>query len=137
MLERVANAVIPTNAAVVFDSVVSVSGDQISYSTATGEISFNAAGYYYIDWFAAPQFGQTTDGSNFALVSSGGAPALTGSSHVRVSQTAGFAIVEVTVPGKTVQLINTSDNSLTLSRFVTAKAALAVFSIASSEEPTE
>ena len=129
-LERTADGVVNVNDPVVFDNVLLSNGSQISYNTTTGEITFNEPGYYYIDWFVAPQFGLTTDGSNFAIVTSDNDPELTGSSHVRVSPTIGFAIIEVTAPGKTAQLINTSDNSLTLSQAVNTKAALAVFAIA-------
>jgi len=129
-IERIANGVVQANDAVVFDNVLLVSGDQISYSTVTGELTFSEAGFYYIDWFVATQFGLTTDGSNFAIVTSGSTPALTGSSHVRVSPTIGFAILEVTAPGMTARLVNTSSDSLTLSQAVNAKAALAVFAVA-------
>jgi len=129
-LERTTNGVIAADGAVVFNNVLSSSGTEISYNTITGELTFGEAGYYYVDWFVATQFGLTTDGSNFAIVTSENDPALTGSSHVRVSPTIGFAIIEVTTPGKTIQLINTSDNSLTLSAFVNTKAALVVFLVA-------
>ena len=129
-LERINDDEINTNAPVVFDNVLSSNGTEISYNIATGEITFNIEGYYYVDWFVAPQFGLTTNGSNFAIVTSDNDPHLTGSSHVRVSPTVGFAIINVTTPGKTIMLINTSDNSITLSQVVNAKAALAVFGVA-------
>ena len=129
-LERTTDGVVDTNDTLVFDNVLLINGTNISYDAISGEILFNAAGYYYVEWFVAPQFGLTTDGSNFAIVTSESGPGLTGSSHVRVSPTFGFAIIEVTTPGKTAKLINTSDNSLTLSQVVNTKAALAVFAIA-------
>ena len=129
-LERTAGGMIGVNQAVIFDRVASAGGDRIQYDASIGEIAFDEAGYYYIDWFVAPQFGLTGDGSNFAIITSENEPALTGSSHVRVSPTIGFAVIEAAAPGKTVRLINTSDNSLTLSAFVEVKAALAVYSVA-------
>lgn len=136
-LERTIESVIGSNEAILFDRIVSSAGSQISYDAGTGVITFNDVGYYYLDWFVAPQFGLTTDGSNFAIVSSDDSPALTGSSHVRVAQTSGFAVIVVTTPGKTVRLVNTSDNSLTLSHYVNAKAALAAFFIAEPDASTE
>lgn len=125
-LERITDGEIDVNDAVVFDNVLSSDGTAISYNMTTGELAFNEAGFYAINWFVAPQFGLTTDGSNFAILSDGGY-ALTGSSHVKVSPTVGFAVIEVTTPGKRISLINISDNSLTLSQVVNTKAALVAF----------
>jgi len=135
-LERTAGGTIEVQEPVVFDAVLSSGGTQIAYNTATGELSFNEAGHYYIDWFVAPQFGLPTDGSNFAIVTSDGA-VLTGSSHVRVSPTVGFAIIEVTLPNTVASLINTSDSGLTLSQAVNTKAALAVFAVAGPDTAAE
>ena len=125
-LERTYDGSIASNGTVVFDAVLSGVEGLISYNTLTGKITFSADGLYYIGWFVATEFGQTTNGSNFAIVTSDG-ETLTGSSHVRVSSTTGFAIVEVAVPGKTARLVNTSDNDLVLSQAVNAKAALVVY----------
>jgi len=46
-----------------------------------------------------------------------------------LSPTVGFATIKVMAPGVTAQLINTSDNSITLSEAVHAKASLAAFSL--------
>jgi len=128
-LERTTGGVIPVNGAVLFNEQLGKGGTQINYTVATGDIVFAAPGYYYINWFVAPQFGLTTNGSNFAILSSDG-EVLTGSSHIRNSPTVGFAVIEVATPGKTVSLLNTSDNSITLSEAVKAKAAIAVYAIA-------
>ena len=136
-LNRTTDGVIDADDTVMFDNVLSSMGNQISYDTITGEITLSEAGYYYFDWFVAPQFGLTSDGSNFAIVTSDNDPPLTGSSHVRVSPTIGFAIIEVTTPDKTIRLINTSDNSITLSQAVNVKAALAAFAIAGSDTSAE
>ena len=135
-LEKITSGVIDIQGAVVFDNVVSSGGDQIDYNDATGDITFSEAGFYYVDWFVAPQFGLTADGGNFSIVTSDNDPELTGSSHVRVSPTTGFALIGVTAPGKTIRLINTSDSSITLSQAANAKAALAVFGIADQSAPT-
>ena len=136
-LERTAAGEIRSGDAVLFDNAPASGGDQISYNTSTGEVVFGQAGYYYIDWFVAPQFGLTTDGSNFAVVTSEDDPPMTGSSHVRVSPTIGFAVIDVTTPGKTVRLINTSNGSIMLSQAVNIKAGLAVFSIAGPDAALE
>ena len=128
-VERTIGGVINSNDAVVFNNVLADGGGSISYNSTTGELVFSEVGQYYAAWFVATRFGLTTDGSNFAIVSSDGSPPLTGSSHVRVAPTVGFAIIKVTTPDKTIRLINTSDNSLTLSEAVYAKASLVVFSL--------
>jgi len=121
---------IPMSTAVVFDTIVSYEGTEISYNMGTGEITFHDPGYYYIDWYVSPQFGLTTDGSNFALITSDADPPTIGSSHVRVAPAVGFAILHVVTGGKTAQLINVSDDDLTLSEAVNTKAALIVYEIA-------
>jgi len=121
--------VIPENGAVVFDSIVSSEGTYIDYDTGTGTITFNAAGYYYIDWYVAPQFGLTTDGSNWAIKTSIGDLTFIGSSHTKVSATVGFAIFKAAA-GETAQLVNVSDGPISLSQAVQAKAGLIVYSVA-------
>lgn len=128
-LQRSTDGVVEPDDPVIFDTIVSSGGTDISYDTGTGEITFETADYYFIDWFVAPSFGLPTDGSNFAIITSADDPPLTGSSHVRVSPTVGFAILNVETPGMTARLVNMSDSALTLSPAVTAKAALAVFAV--------
>jgi len=121
--------VIPEDGAVIFDSIVSSEGTQISYNTGTGTITFNDAGYYYIDWYTAPQFGLTTDGSNWAIKTEHSELTFIGSSHSKVSATVGFAIFRAAA-GETAQLVNVSDGPITLSQAVEAKAGLIVYSVA-------
>ena len=132
-LQRSADGVVEPGDPVVFDTIVSSSGTDISYDPGTGEITFETADYYFIDWFVAPSFGLPTDGSNFAIVTSADDPPLTDSSHVRVSLTVGFAILNVETPGTTARLINMSDSALTPSPAVIAKAALDVFGVAGAD----
>ena len=121
--------VIGTGETLVFDEIVSDEGAQISYDTYTGVITFHEPGFYYIDWFVAPQFGFTTDGSNWAIQTSLSGLSIIGSSHTRVSVTTGFAILNAGAD-ETARLVNVSDNALTLSQAVQCKAALVVYSIA-------
>ena len=122
--------VVPANGTLVFDAVVSSDGTSITYNPDTGVITFNDAGYYYIDWYVAPQFGLTTDGSNWAIRTSISGLTFIGSSHTKVSVTTGFAIVNA-VAGETAQLLNVSSGAITLSQAVQSKAALAVHNIVS------
>ena len=114
----------------IFDQVVSSEGSQIYYDPATGIIGFLDPGYYYIDWFVAPQFGLTTDGSNWAIQTLMSGLSFVGSSHTRVSVTTGFAIIHAEESGEEARLVNVSSNSLTLSKVVQNKAGLIVYSIA-------
>jgi len=132
-LERVAPmgevVIIPEDGVVVFDTVVSTEGAQISYSTSTGTITFNDAGYYYIDWYVAPGFGLTTDGSNWAIKTTLGQLTFIGSSHTKVSSAVGFAIFNAQA-GETARLVNVSDGPIYLSKAVESKAGLIVYSVA-------
>ena len=120
--------VVPENGVLMFDTVISSAGTQISYDGTTGTITFNDAGFYYIDWFVAPQFGLTTNGSNWAIQTALGQLTLIGSSHTKVSVTSGFAILDAE-EGETAQLINVSDGAIYLSEAVRSKAGLIVYSI--------
>jgi len=119
---------VPEDGAVEFDSVVSSEGTMISYDMA-GTLTFNDAGYYYIDWYVAPQFGLTTDGSNWAIRTAIGGLEFIGSSHTKVSATIGFAIFNAAA-GETARLVNVSDGAITLSEAVLSKAGLIVYNVA-------
>jgi len=122
--------VVEENGALLFDVIVSTGGTQISYDKLTGAITFHEAGYYYIDWYVAPQFGLTTNGSNWAIRTGPGPgqQSLIGSSHTKVSATTGFAILNVAAD-ETAQLVNVSDGALYLSEAVDAKAGLIAYGI--------
>ena len=134
-LERTTAGSIASGAALAFDTVLLSSGSAISYdaATPTGIITFNTAGVYFINWFVAQQTGLSTDGSNFAIVTSpDNLPDLRGSSHVKISPASGFAIVNITAAGQTVTLVNKSAYGATLSSATQAKAGLAVFAVTDS-----
>ena len=139
-LERVVAGSINAGAAVIFDNPVSTGGDKVIYDNISGEISFNKAGVYYINWFVAQQTGLATDGSNFAIyvgLPSSTDPDLivTASNHVKVSQTSGFAIVEVAEgkEGSIARLVNVSASTATLSDVTQVKAGITVFEMTASE----
>ena len=123
------DVVVPEQGTLVFDTVVSSAGTQISYDAAAGVITFNEAGFYYIDWYVAPFFGLTTDGSNWAIQTTLSGLAIIGSSHAKVSVTTGFAILDVSA-GETARLVNVSDGAISLSPFVRSKAGLTAYSVA-------
>jgi len=119
-------AAVAENGALLFDTVVA-SGSQIGYNTGTGAITFHQAGFYFIDWYVAPQFGLTTDGSNWAITTGGGLSFI-GSSHTKISATTGFAILDAAA-GETAQLVNVSDGAIYLSQAVESKAGLVAYGI--------
>ena len=118
------------DAALVFDTILSSDGmgTQLDYDTGTGTITFLEAGYYYIDWFVAPQFGLTTDGSNWAIQTYISGLNIIGSSHTKVSATTGFALFNAAA-NETAQLVNVSDSALYLSQAVQCKAGLIVHGV--------
>ena len=127
-LEPASGGVITENSPLIFDTVVSLEGAQMSYDVSTGIITFNEAGYYYVDWYVAPQFGMTTNGSNWAIKTTISQMMIVGSSHTKVSSTTGFAILNVEA-NETVQLINVSDGALSLSQAVKSKAGLVAYGV--------
>jgi len=131
-LERVAPIgdvyAVEANDVLIFDTVVSNDG-LIEYDTEQGIITFHEAGFYYVDWFVAPQFGLTTDGSNWAIQTTKSELSIIGSSHTKVSVTTGFAILEAEAE-ETAKLVNVSDGAISLSQAVQTKASLVVYNVA-------
>ena len=121
--------VVQENGALLFDTVVSHEGTLISYNAGTGVITFNEAGYYYIDWYVAPQFSLSTNGSNWAIRTNLSQLTIIGSSHIKVGVTTGFAILDVQA-NETARLVNVSDSAFYLSAAVKSKAGLIVYSVA-------
>ena len=120
--------IVPPGNNLVFDTIVSDSGADISYDLNTGIITFNHEGYYYIDWYVSTQTGLSDDGNNWAIKTTLSNLTFTGSSHTKVSVSTGFAILNA-AENETAQLVNISNNALTLSKSVQSKAALAVYRI--------
>ena len=120
--------VVPANGALVFDTTVSSAGTQISYDPVAGTIILHEAGPYYLDWYVAPYFGLTTDGSNWAVRTTLSQRTFIGSSHAKIAVTTGFAILTAAA-GETVQLVNVSDGPIHLSPFVKSKAGIVAYSV--------
>jgi len=136
---RTAATQVAPNAAVVFDTSLLNNGSDISYNNSTGVITFSMVGVYYLNWFVAQQTGLAVDGSNFAIVASDdadGFPGIRGSAHVKISQTSGFAVIDVATAGKSVRLVNKSGFGATLSQAAQVKAGLAVFALTDSVAPS-
>ena len=87
-IERVSSGAVAVNANVIFENIVFLSGN-ISYNTATGEITFNEPGRYVINWWVASQSTQATNGVVFALASSQG-DLLEGNSPIKTGEVVGF-----------------------------------------------
>jgi len=120
---------VPEQGVLVFDSIVSGEGTNIGYDDGTGVITFHDAGYYFIDWYVAPQFGLTTNASNWAIQTTISQRTFIGSSHTKISTTVGFAIIDAAA-GETVRLVNVSDGALSLSAAAESKAGLIAYSVA-------
>ena len=119
---------VPSGGNLVFDTVISSSGADISYDPGTGIITFATAGYYFIDWHVTTQTGLANDGNNWAIQTTLSNLTITGSSHTKISVASGFAILEAAV-GETAQLVNVSNGTLVLSAAAQSKAALTVYRV--------
>ena len=136
-LEKRNSGAVNTNEAVRFNLVVQSGGSDITYNMTDGRITFRVPGVYYLNWFVAQQTGLSTNGSNFAIIASTPmSPYITGSNHVKISQTNGFAIIKTDVANVTARLINTADASAQLSDTTQVKAGLAVIGFMDSTEVT-
>ena len=137
-LQRTNAGTINTNEFIIFDSVPVVSGGgYITHQPADGTITFTQEGIYYVNWFVAQQTGLAADGSNFAIVPDQGTmPSVRGSNHLKISQTSGFAILEVPLGGAKIILSNVSNASVALSQTAQVKAGIAVFCITEKVTPT-
>ena len=120
--------IVPSGANIMFDTIVSVSGTDISYNPVTGIITFNNEGYYFIDWNAATQTGLSNDGNNWAIQTTLSNLTIIGSSHTAVSIAAGFAILNAAA-NETARLVNVSNGTLVLSEAVQSKAGLTVYRV--------
>ena len=141
-LEKTDSGNIDANAAIIFDNIVSCGGNKVVYDNLTGTITFDQAGVYYINWFVAQQTGLATDGSNFAIYVEMPSSAdqdliITASSHIKISQTSGFAIVDVEEgkEGTTAKLVNVSNSAAVLSEVTLTKSGITVFEMAASSTP--
>jgi len=126
-------AIMPTDP-IPFDTAIVQSKDDnnVPHITfANGEITFSKPGIFFVNWFAAQQTGLATDGANFALDTQiAGTPIrVIGSGHSKFSASSGFAVLNITVAGTVLKLINNADRKATLSEHTQVKAGLAIFSV--------
>jgi len=126
-VERTFSGFILRQSTVVFDHTL-ISNGSIENNTVNGELEIHFCGIFFVKWFVAPQFGLTTDGVNFAIVS-GGAQGPQGSGHSSVSPAVGYAVIEVNSVPHTFRLVNTSDEEFALSGFTQVSAGLVIAKI--------
>lgn len=123
-IEMSALASTAAGANVIFNTVVYTSGN-ISYNSGTGVITFQEAGRYAINWWAATQSSLSANGIAFTLSSSQG-DALIGNSPIKTGEVFGTGIIDIVAPPVTVSLINTSAAAIFYSSIVPLKASLIV-----------
>ena len=117
---------------VLFRRVISENG-KILYNRTDGTITLNCTGFYFVNWFVAPQCGLSRDRNNFALVTRKGP--YTAGSHFAESQTKGVAIIEASDPKETIKLVNVSNGSVTLSKKAQVNAAITIMKMADIPQP--
>ena len=123
-LSRTSTGTVLTGSNVVLDTVIFSSGN-ISYSPATGVITFNQAGRYVVNWTVAYQ--GVTDASSGAVLalSTSQGDFLQGNSPAPNGQVVGSGIVEVTAAPVTMSLVNAA-GKLVFGTQVPIKATLTI-----------
>lgn len=109
---------------VYFDTMIYLTGN-ISYNSVTGEITFQEAGRYSINWWLAAQSSYSSNGTAFALFSSQG-DEIKGNSPIKKDEVYGMGIIEVITAPVTLSLKNVSTGTVYLSAQVPLKGALAI-----------
>ena len=128
MLPAGKEVAVPIGENIVFDSIVSDGGTAISYDKSSEIITFVDEGFYYIDWYAAPQAGLSDVGSNWAIQTGISKMSIIGSSHTKIAVISGFALIDAEA-NETVRLVNVLSEALMLSHCVKSKAALSAYKI--------
>jgi len=116
------------NESILFDEKI-IDNDTIVYDA--GLITFLYTGLYAIFWWVAPQAGLSEDGSNYAIITDNGHE-IVGSSHTKISQTTGFAFLEVASlgqMGRSVRLVNHSAEDMELSTRTKQQVNLLIFKL--------
>ena len=138
-------AIITAGGAIPFDHPFNAT-TAIEYDDQTARFTIKLSGTFFINWFVAQQTGLCPEGSNFGIAvynpildeTDPNYPGLmppeiiTGSGHVKISSTSGFAIINVTDEqvdegGVVFELQNLSNHSAALSERTQVKAGLAAF----------
>ena len=123
-IKRSAAGSIAAGTNVIFDGIQYISGS-IAYNTLTGIITFNEVGKYSVNWWVSTQTSTTATGIVFALSSSQG-DFLEGTSPIKTGEVSGLGIIDVTVAGVTMSLINSTSASIVYSSIVSLKANLMI-----------
>ena len=123
-IERLIEGVINAGENVIFDNVLYSSGN-ISYTPATGVITFNEAGRYVFDWWVATQSGVGTSNAIFAVTSSQG-DILYGNLPAKIGEIVGAGIVDVITAPATAQLSYQGTGSAFYASTLPVKATLVV-----------
>ncbi|MBP2643870.1 MAG: Collagen triple helix repeat (20 copies) [Firmicutes bacterium] len=116
-IEKLSAGTVNTNSNVIFDHELSQFGVAISYNFATGEITVNQPGRYFINWWVATQSSLSSSGIAFSIVTSKG-DEIKGQSPIKTGEVVGFALIQVDdvhVP-MTLRLVNRTPRSHRRSR---------------------
>ena len=115
---------------IAFDEII-LTNNMIKYNQILNAITFLYTGIYKILWWVAPQTGLATEASNFAIITDNGHEII-GSSHSKITQTSGFAILEVGAlgnDGRLVLLTNNSNHDVELSSRAKTQVGLLIFKL--------
>lgn len=122
-----AGSTLTNQAPIIFNDILYLdSSGIVSYNTLTGEITINAIGVYYVNWWVATASALTTQGTSFAVSVNG--KQYVGSTPIRLSQVGGSAVVEITQPKTVMTLINVTSASVQLASNVQHQANLVLYS---------
>lgn len=123
-IERLIEGVINGGENVIFNNVLYSSGN-ISYTPATGVITFNEAGRYVLDWWVATQSGVGTSNAIFAVTSSQG-DILYGNLPAKIGEIVGAGIIDVITAPVTAQLSYQGTGSAFYASTLPVKATLVI-----------
>lgn len=123
-LEETANGSVLPSSNVLFDSI-SYSSGNISYSSASGEITIAVSGRYIVNWWVAVQSSSSETGVLFALFSSQG-NFINGNSPLKTGEINGFGIIDVSSAPVTLSLINSSAKEYFYPENISKKASLMI-----------
>lgn len=123
--ELTTTAQLDMNENVVFDNVITTSGD-ILYNSGTGEFLISQNGGYKVEWWVSVQSNRSTNGTGFVIVTTDGLIA-TGNSQIHTNQVNGFAILNVDDQPVSFRLRNNSAGTLYIGTDVPVKASIAIY----------
>lgn len=116
------SAVISPDEPVIFNDIKYTAGN-VSYNTATGELTLSSEGRYVINWWLAVQSSPSTNGAAFALETSQG-DLIEGNSPIKTDEVYGIGIIDVAAAPVTVVLKNIGTGPMYLSSIVPLQGTL-------------